>query len=65
MIAYRFKVGQVVRPSTAAHNLPRATFRILRLLPSTAGGMPLYCIRREGEMIERVVEQVEIEAEPG
>ncbi|MDF2689973.1 MAG: hypothetical protein K0Q80_2939 [Microvirga sp.] len=50
MIAHMFKVGQV--------------FRILRLLPATAGGMPLYCIKSETEMIERVVEQNAIEAAP-
>ena len=62
MIAHVFKVGQVVRPRPSCPNLPHDRFRILRLLPSTAGGMPLYCIKSEAEMIERVVEQDEIEA---
>lgn len=62
MIAHLFKVGQVVRPRPSCLNLPHDLFRILRLLPTTAGGVPLYCIKSEAEMIERVVEQNEIEA---
>ncbi len=57
-----FKVGQVVQPRSAAHRLPRMSFTILRLLPSTAGGVPLYCIKSQAELIERIVEQGEIEA---
>ncbi|QRM29805.1 hypothetical protein [Microvirga sp. VF16] len=64
MKEHMFKIGQVVRPSAAAPNLPRDLFRILRLLPSTAGGVPLYCIKSQAELIERVVEQTEIEAAP-
>ena len=62
MIAHVFKVGQIVRPGPSCHVLPHDVFRILRLLPMTAGGVPLYCIKSETEMIERVVEQNEIEA---
>ncbi len=62
MIEHRYKVGQIVQARTTSRNLPGDRFRILRLLPSTAGGMPLYCIKSEAEMIERVVEQAEIEA---
>jgi len=62
MIVHRFKVGQVVRPHPSSRALPHDVFRILRLLPTTAGGVPLYCIKSETEMIERVVEQNEIEA---
>jgi hypothetical protein len=64
MIAHVFKVGEVVRPRPSRLKLPHDLFRILRLLPSTAGGMPLYCIKSEAEMIERVVEQDAIEAAP-
>jgi hypothetical protein len=64
MIAHMFKVGQIVRPHSSCRNLPDQTFRILRLLPSTAGGVPLYCIKSQAELIERVVEQNEIEAAP-
>ena len=64
MIAHVFKVGEAVRPHPSCRKLPHNTFRILRLLPSTAGGVPLYCIKSEAEMIERVVEQNEIEAAP-
>jgi len=64
MKEHLFKVGQAVQPSAAAHHLPRAVFTVLRQLPSTAGGMPLYCIKSHTEMIERVVEQREIEAAP-
>ncbi|WP_035459728.1 hypothetical protein [Microvirga flocculans] len=59
---HMFKVGQVVQPRSVSQKLPHDRFRILRLLPSTAGGMPLYCIRNDAEMIERVVEQNDIEA---
>jgi hypothetical protein len=62
MIAHMFKVGQAVRPHPSCRNLPHDVFRVLRLLPTTAGGMPLYCIKSETEMIERIVEQNEIEA---
>ena len=63
MKEHLFKVGQVVQPKAAtAHHLPRAVFTVLRLLPSTAGGVPLYCIKSQAELIERVVEQGEIEA---
>ena len=64
MMKHMFKVGQIVQPRATAQNLPRDLFRILRLLPSTAGGMPLYCVKSEAEMIERVVEQNDIEAAP-
>ena len=64
MIAHVFKVGQTVRPGPSCRALPHDVFRILRLLPITAGGVPLYCIKSETEMIERVVEQNEIEAAP-
>jgi hypothetical protein len=64
MIAHVFKVGQVVRPHPSCLALPHDVFRVLRLLPMTAGGVPLYCIKSETEMIERVVEQNEIEAAP-
>ena len=54
-----------MQPKAAtAHHLPRAVFTVLRLLPSTAGGVPLYCIKSQAELIERVVEQGEIEAAP-
>ena len=62
MMEHVFKIGQVVRPKATCHNLPNDLFRILRLLPSTAGGVPLYCIKSQAELIERVVEQNEIEA---
>ncbi|PVE21089.1 hypothetical protein DC522_28510 [Microvirga sp. KLBC 81] len=62
MIQHMFKVGQVVRASGTSRNLPSGSFRVLRLLPSTAAGIPLYCVKSEVEMIERVVEQHEIEA---
>jgi hypothetical protein len=62
MIAHMFKVGQAVRPHPSCRNLPHDVFRVLRLLPTTAGGVPLYCIKSETEMIERIVEQNEIEA---
>jgi len=62
MKEHMFKVGQVVRPAATSPRLPQDLFRILRLLPSTAGGVPLYCIKSQAEMIERVVEQGEIEA---
>lgn len=64
MIAHVFKVGQMVRPHASCRALPHDVFRILRLLPATAGGVPLYCIKSETEMIERVVEQNVIEAAP-
>ena len=64
MIAHMFKVGEAVRPHPSCRVLPHDIFRILRLLPATAGGVPLYCIKSETEMIERVVEQNEIEAVP-
>ena len=64
MIAHMFKVGEVVRPCSSCRALPQDVFRVLRLLPMTAGGVPLYCIKSETEMIERVVEQNEIEAVP-
>jgi hypothetical protein len=64
MIAHVFKVGQFVRPRPSCLDLPDDLFRVLRLLPSTAGGIPLYCIKSEAEMIERVVEQDQIEAAP-
>ncbi len=64
MIAHVFKVGQFVRPRLSCLDLPDDLFRVLRLLPSTAGGIPLYCIKSEAEMIERVVEQDQIEAAP-
>ncbi len=64
MIAHLFKVGEVVRPRSSCHHLPHDRFRVLRLLPTTAGGIPLYCIKSEAEMIERVVEQNEIEPAP-
>jgi hypothetical protein len=57
-----FKVGQIVRVRGTAHNLPRGSYRVLRVLPATAGGVALYCIKSEAEMIERVVEQHDIEA---
>jgi hypothetical protein len=57
-----FKVGQIVRAKGTAHNLPRGSYRVLRVLPATAGGVALYCIKSEVEMIERVVEQHDIEA---
>jgi hypothetical protein len=57
-----FKVGQIVRARGTAHNLPRGSYRVLRVLPATAGGVALYCIKSEVEMIERVVEQYDIEA---
>jgi hypothetical protein len=62
MIAHVFKVGEAVRPRSSCRHLPHDIFRILRLLPTTAGGVPLYCIKSETELIERVVEQNEIEA---
>ena len=64
MIAHVFKVGQSVRPRPSCRDLPDDLFRVLRLLPSTAGGIPLYCIKSEAEMIECVVEQDQIEAAP-
>ena len=64
MIAHVFKVGEIVRPCPSCRALPHDVFRVLRLLPMTAGGMPLYCIKSETEMIERVVEQNDIEAAP-
>ena len=64
MMEHMFKIGQVVRPKASCHNLPNGLFRVLRLLPSTAGGVPLYCIKSQAELIERVVEQNEIEAAP-
>lgn len=63
MMEHVFKVGQIVRPRATCHSLPNGLFRVLRLLPSTAGGVPLYCIKSQAELIERVVEQSEIEAE--
>ncbi|EIM25245.1 hypothetical protein [Microvirga lotononidis] len=65
MVQHAFKVGQVVRPRPTCRNLPNDLFQVLRLLPSTAGGVPLYCIKSPADMIERVVEQGEIEAAPG
>jgi hypothetical protein len=62
MPEHTFRVGQVVQARGTSRNLPRGLFRVLRLLPSTAGGVPLYCIKGEGETVERVVEQQEIEA---
>lgn len=62
MTQHMFKVGQVVRASGHSRNLPGGSFRILRLLPSTAAGVPLYCVKSETETVERVVEQHEIEA---
>ena len=62
MIEHRFKVGQTVQATGTSFHLPRGQFRVLRLLPSTAGGIPLYCVKSEVEMIERVVEQHEIKA---
>ncbi len=62
MITHVFKVGEVVRPCSSCRVLPNDVFRVLRLLPTTAGGVPLYCIKSEAEMIERVVEQNQIEA---
>lgn len=59
---HMFKVGQTVRASGTSQNLPRGSFRVLRLLPSTAAGVPLYCVKSEVELTERVVEQHEIEA---
>jgi hypothetical protein len=64
MMEHVFKVGQVVRPRLTCHTLPNDLFRVLRLLPSTAGGVPLYCIKSQAELIERVVEQNQIEAAP-
>ncbi|MFL5023261.1 MAG: hypothetical protein ACJ8DW_13530 [Microvirga sp.] len=64
MMEHMFKFGQVVRPRSTNHNLPNDLLRVLRLLPSTAGGVPLYCIKSQTELIERVVEQNEIEAAP-
>lgn len=64
MMEHVFKVGQVVRPKATCHGLPNDLFRVLRRLPSTAGGVPLYCIKSQAELIERVVEQNEIEAAP-
>lgn len=64
MAEHRFKVGQIVRAKETSFNLPHGQFRVLRLLPSTAAGVPLYCIKSEAEMVERVVEQHEIEAAP-
>jgi hypothetical protein len=57
-----FKVGQIVKARGTAHNLPRGPYRVLRVLPATAGGVFLYCIKSEADIIERVVEQHEIEA---
>jgi len=62
MMQHVFKVGQAVRPRATCHSLPNGLFHVLRLLPSTAGGVPLYCIKSQAELIERVVEQSEIEA---
>jgi hypothetical protein len=62
MTEHVFKVGQVVRAKGSSRNIPRGPFWVLRLLPCTAGGMPLYCVKGEGEVIQRVVEQQEIEA---
>ncbi|MEE1610730.1 hypothetical protein [Microvirga sp. CF3016] len=62
MIEHVFKIGQAVRPKATCHSLPNDLFRVLRLLPSTAGGVPLYCIKSQAELIERVVEQSDIEA---
>jgi hypothetical protein len=64
MIAHLFKLGQAVRPHPSCRHLPHDVFRVLRLLPMTAGGVPLYCIKGQAELIERVVEQNEIEAVP-
>lgn len=64
MIEHVFKIGQVVRPKATCYSLPNDLFRVLRLLPSTAGGVPLYCIKSQAELIERVVEQSDIEAAP-
>jgi hypothetical protein len=64
MSVHVFEVGEVVRPHPSCRVLPHDIFRILRLLPATAGGVPLYCIKSETEMIERVVEQNAIEAAP-
>lgn len=65
MIKHAFEVGQIVQGSRTSFNLPAGQFRVLRLLPATAAGVPLYCIKSEVEMIERVVEQHEIEARLG
>jgi hypothetical protein len=62
MTSDAFKVGQIVRVRATAHTLPRGSYRVLRVLPPTAGGVALYCIKSEAEMIERVVEQQDIEA---
>jgi hypothetical protein len=62
MVQYMFKVGQIVRASGTSRNLPSGSLRVLRLLPTTAAGVPLYCVKSEVEPVERVVEQHEIEA---
>jgi hypothetical protein len=64
MTEHLFKVGQLVTARATASDLPHGHFRVLRLLPATAGGVPLYCVKSEVELVERVVEQNEIEAAP-
>ena len=56
MMEHVFKVGQVVRPRATCHSLPSGLFRVLRLLPSTAGGVPLYPSLAQDTMAGRPTE---------
>jgi hypothetical protein len=62
MTTHQFKIGQVVQAKRTSHSLPCGPFRIIRLLPAAADGVPLYCIKGEHESAERIVEQHQIEA---
>jgi hypothetical protein len=61
MTKYVFKIGQVVRARGATPKLPRGHLKVLRHLMPTPSGVPRYCVQSEGETIERVAEQDQIE----
>ncbi len=58
---YVFKVGQVVQASETSTKLPRGHLRVVRHLMPTPSGVPRYCVKREAEETECVVEQHQIE----
>ena len=61
MKKYVFKIGQVVQASETSTKLPRGHLRVVRHLMPTPSGVPRYCVKREAEETECVVEQHQIE----
>jgi hypothetical protein len=60
MTTHKFKLGSTVWPSRPLLKAPAGGYKIVRLLPSGHDNVPIYRVKHEGEVMERVMKEHEL-----